>query len=136
MMLSVVIRPLTVVNIILASILMIWALRELYLRIVAKKAATFLSEEEFKQGMRKAQIIDVREKEEFRGGHILGARNFPYSMIKTMTNSIRKDQPIYLYDSKKALSIRVASRLKKEGFTNLYILKDGFDGWQGKVKRG
>ena len=41
-----------------------------------------LTEEEFRAGYRKAQLIDVREPNEFEGGHILGARNIPLSQLK------------------------------------------------------
>ncbi|MBD0825591.1 rhodanese-like domain-containing protein, partial [Aestuariibaculum marinum] len=37
-----------------------------------KRFLTTLNEEEFKAGYRKAQLIDVREPEEFKKGHILG----------------------------------------------------------------
>ena len=37
----------------------------------------------------------------------------PYSMLKTTIGSLRKDQPVYLYDQKKALSIRAANLLRK-----------------------
>lgn len=43
-----------------------------------KKIMKGLTEEEFKAGYRKAQLIDVREPNEFEGGHILGARNIPF----------------------------------------------------------
>ncbi len=42
-----------------------------------RKAVKVLTEEEFKKGYRKAQLIDVREPNEFDAGHILGARNIP-----------------------------------------------------------
>lgn len=41
-----------------------------------------LTEEEFRAGYRKAQLIDVREPNEYEGGHILGARNIPLSQLK------------------------------------------------------
>lgn len=41
-----------------------------------------LTEAEFIKGYRKAQLIDVREPNEFEGGHILGARNIPLSQLK------------------------------------------------------
>ena len=41
-----------------------------------------LNEEEFRAGYRKAQLIDVREPNEFDDGHILGARNIPLTQIK------------------------------------------------------
>lgn len=129
-------RPITVVNIILASILVIWGGFELFIRIMGKVSATTLEAEDFRSGMRKAQVIDLREKEEFRGGHILGARNMPYTVFKSMIPSIRKDQPIYLYDQKRTLSVRAAYKLKRAGFENIYILKGGFQNWDGKIKKG
>ena len=124
-----------VINIILLLIVLAIILWEVYLRVMAKRSATTLTEEEFREGMRKAQVIDVREKDVFDAGHILGARSMPYSMLKTTIGSLRKDQPVYLYDQKKALSIRAANLLRKNGYTDIYILKGGYDGWTGKVKK-
>ncbi|WP_241228006.1 rhodanese-like domain-containing protein, partial [Bacillus sp. 2A25] len=75
---------------------------------MAKRSATTLTEEAFREGMRKAQVMDVREKDVFDAGHILGARNIRYTVLKDSLGSIRKDQPVYIYDQKKSLSIRTA----------------------------
>ncbi|RXV00403.1 sulfurtransferase [Enterococcus faecalis] len=124
-----------VINGILLVIVLAMVFNELYLKIMVKRSAKMLTEEEFKETMRKAQVIDVREKDTFDVGHILGARSMPYSMLKTTIGSLRKDQPVYLYDQKKALSIRAANLLRKNGYTDIYILKGGYDGWTGKVKK-
>ena len=124
-----------VINGILLVIVLAMVFNELYLKIMVKRSAKMLTEEEFKETMRKAQVIDVREKDTFDAGHILGARSMPYSMLKTTIGSLRKDQPVYLYDQKKALSIRAANLLRKNGYTAIYILKGGYDGWTGKVKK-
>ncbi|MBO0423932.1 rhodanese-like domain-containing protein [Enterococcus plantarum] len=124
-----------IINGILVTILLAMGINELYLRIMAKRSAKTITEEEFKEGMRKAQIIDVREKDSFDAGHILGARSMPYTTIKTTLNSIRKDQPVYIYDQKKSLSIRTANQLRKNGYKDLYILKAGYEGWTGKTKK-
>ncbi|HHD7922544.1 TPA: rhodanese-like domain-containing protein [Enterococcus faecalis] len=124
-----------VINGILLVIVLAMVFNELYLKIMVKRSAKILTEEEFKETMRKAQVIDVREKDTFDAGHILGARSMPYSMLKTTIGSLRKDQPVYLYDQKKALSIRAANLLRKNGYTDIYILKGGYDGWTGKVKK-
>lgn len=117
-----------VINGILLVIVLAMVFNELYLKIMVKRSAKMLTEEEFKETMRKAQVIDVREKDTFDAGHILGARSMPYSMLKTTIGSLRKDQPVYLYDQKKALSIRAANLLRKNGYTDIYILKGGYDG--------
>ena len=124
-----------VINGTLLVIVLAMVFNELYLKIMVKRSAKMLTEEEFKETMRKAQVIDVREKDTFDAGHILGARSMPYSMLKTTIGSLRKDQPVYLYDQKKALSIRAANLLRKNGYTDIYILKGGYDGWTGKVKK-
>ena len=124
-----------VINGILLVIVLAMVFNELYLKIMVKRSAKMLTEEEFKETMRKAQVIDVREKDTFDAGHILGARSMPYSMLKTTIGSLRKDQPVYLYDQKKALSIRAANLLRKNGYTDIYILKGGYDGWTGTVKK-
>lgn len=124
-----------VINGILLVIVLAIVFNELYLKIMVKRSAKMLTEGEFKETMRKAQVIDVREKDTFDAGHILGARSMPYSMLKTTIGSLRKDQPVYLYDQKKALSIRAANLLRKNDYTDIYILKGGYDDWTGKVKK-
>lgn len=126
---------LTIINYVLWGALIIWGGYELIQYFRRKNAAQDLSPDEFKKDMRRSQIIDVREKDEFAAGHILGARNIPYVQMKQRLGEIRKDQPIYLYDEKNALSRRASLLLKKEGFTDIFRLKDGYKNWDGKIKR-
>ena len=100
-----------------------------------KRIAKTLTETEFREGYRKAQLIDVREQKEFQGGHILGARNIPLTQMKTRLNELRKDQPIYLYDQNGSRSARAALMLHKKGYRDLYQLQGGFRKWTGKIKK-
>lgn len=100
-----------------------------------KKILTTLTEEEFRQGYRKAQLIDVREPNEYKGGHILGARNIPLSQLRTRLTEIRKDQPIYMYCQNGTRTMRAALLLNKKGYKDLYQLKGGFKKWSGKIKK-
>lgn len=125
----------TIITIVLWIGIIAWGIWELVQFFRRKKAATVLSNEEFKQDMRKAQIVDVRGKDDFDAGHILGARNIPYMQLKQRAGELRKDQPIYLYDDKKTISFRSALLLQKKGFKDLYVLKDGYSKWDGKIKR-
>ncbi len=93
-----------------------------------------LTEEEFKAGYRKAQLIDVREPNEFNAGHILGARNIPMSQLKMRTKEIRPDKPVYLYCQSSTRSGRAAQMLYRKGYRDLYQLQGGFKKWAGKVK--
>ncbi|MEC6747182.1 rhodanese-like domain-containing protein [Marinilactibacillus sp. XAAS-LB27] len=125
----------TIFTIILWIGLLAWGIWELVQYFRRKNAAEVVTKEVFKENMRRAQIVDVRGKDEFDAGHILGARNVPYMQMKQRGNELRKDQPIYLYDEKKTMSARAAIMLKKQGYSNLYILKGGYADWDGKIKR-
>lgn len=93
-----------------------------------------LTEEQFKQGYRKAQLIDVREPNEFDNGHILGARNIPLTQLKHRLVEVRPDKPVYLYCQNNGRSTRAAQLLYKKGYKELYQLKGGFKKWTGKIK--
>ncbi|WP_262365983.1 rhodanese-like domain-containing protein [Bacillus sp. E214] len=100
----------------------------------SKKMVTTLSQEDFKAGYRKAQLIDVREQKEFDGGHILGARNIPSTQLKMRMKELRKDKPVYLYCQSGMRSTRAAQMLYKKGYRELYQLDGGFKQWKGKIK--
>lgn len=119
---------------VMAMILVVMGANWLYYYIQGRRSAKIIDQETFRQGMRKAQVIDVREKNEFNGSHIMGARNIPYTVLNQSLEAIRKDQPVYLYDTGKTLSIRAANKLRKKGYQDIYILKEGFEGWEGKKK--
>ncbi|WP_110927435.1 rhodanese-like domain-containing protein [Bacillus massiliglaciei] len=93
-----------------------------------------LTQEEFISGYRKAQLIDVREPNDFNNGHILGARNIPMTQMKTRLIEIRPDKPVYLYAQSELISGRAAQMLHRKGYKELYHLKGGFKSWTGKVK--
>ncbi|WP_051024244.1 MULTISPECIES: rhodanese-like domain-containing protein [Bacillus] len=107
----------------------------LYNLWATKRAVKTLTQEEFIEGYRKAQLIDVREPNEFEGGHILGARNIPMSQMKTRLKEIRPDKPVYLYCQSGLRSGRAAQLLYKKGYRQLFHLKGGFKQWTGKIKR-
>lgn len=107
----------------------------LYRYFKTKKILTTLTEEEFRKGYRKAQLIDVREQKEYDVGYILGARNIPVSQLKRRKNELRKDLPVYLYCQNEMRTQRAAAILEKEGFKMLYQLEGGFKKWTGNIKK-
>jgi len=96
---------------------------------------TTLTQEKFREGYRKAQLIDVREPQEFERGHILGARNIPVSQMKHRLVEMRKDKPVYLYCQGSSRSTRAAQLLHKHKYENINQLKGGFKKWTGKIKK-
>lgn len=99
-----------------------------------KRILSTLTEEQFREGYRKAQLIDVREPNEFEGGHILGARNIPLTQLKNRLREIRPDKPVYLYCQSGMRSSRAAAMLHRKGYKELSHLQGGFKKWSGKVK--
>lgn len=98
------------------------------------KAVIPLTQEQFIEGYRKAQLIDVREQKDFEAGHILGARNIPYSQLRQRYKEMRPDLPVYLYDQNGGKSARTALFLKKKDYEQLYHLQGGFRQWTGRIK--
>ena len=80
-------------------------------QILNKRAVTELDQNDFHKGLRKAQVVDVREKVDYDYGHINGARNIPITMFKQRFQGLRKDQPIYLCDANGIASYRAARML-------------------------
>lgn len=78
-------------------------------------------------------LIDVRSKQEFLEGHLDGAVNIPLYELEECCECKLKDKNAIIITycqcgtrSKKAITL-----LKKNGYKNLYHLKDGLDGLDG-----
>ncbi|EIT1229114.1 rhodanese-like domain-containing protein [Staphylococcus pseudintermedius] len=121
----------TLIVLIVLALVIIWMVTNF---IINKRSVTELNQEEFQEGIRKAQVIDLRENADYDYGHIIGARNIPMTMFRQRYQGLRKDQPIYLVDANGIASYRAARTLKKKGYTNLYMLKGGYKKWTGKIK--
>lgn len=111
---------------------LIWTIWN-YFRV--RKAAQFVENTEFKNLLRQGQLIDLRSPAEFGRKHILGARNFALAQFKESLSALRKDKPVLLYDSRRGQAVaRAVLILKKAGYQDIYVLRDGFEYWDGKVK--
>ncbi|APX72563.1 rhodanese-like domain-containing protein [Companilactobacillus allii] len=125
----------TILYIVVIGYLVYLAGSWLYYFIKGRQINGALSGEEFESTMRKAQIIDLREKNTFDAKHILGARNLPYTQLKYKEDELRPDLPVYLYEDRKSVSIRAAVKLQKKGFTDIKWLDERFSDWEGKTKK-
>lgn len=91
-------------------------------QILNKRAVKELDQNEFHNGIRKAQVIDVREKVDYDYGHINGSRNIPMTMFRQRFQGLRKDQPVYLCDANGIASYRSNSYFEKEWiYRYLYV---------------
>ncbi len=67
-------------------------------------------------------IIDVREKYEFKMGHVRGAINIPPNKLMAGASELEdlpKDTPLVLYCKTGARSAASMNFLRQQGFTNL-----------------
>lgn len=101
---------------------------------LSMRGVNMLTEDEFNQDLRKVQLIDLREKDKYEHGHILGSRNLPISSFQMKKGGIRKDKPVYLYDQNGRTALRAARMLKKDGHKDINVLKQGIAKWTGKIK--
>ena len=67
-----------------------------------------------------AQIIDVRSKEEFRGGHLPGSVNIPLENLSNNLSKIAKGRPVITCCASGMRSDAAKSILKSKGFTQVY----------------
>ncbi len=89
-----------------------------------------LDAEEFRNSMRKGQLIDIRLESAYQNEKINGSRNFPKTTIFQNLSKLRADQPIFIYDEIDHGRVkRVAKKLIRKGFQPVYVLKDGFLHW-------
>jgi len=118
---------------VILAIILVFAISTLIRHFQQKKYLNVLTQDEFIKGYRKAQLIDIREPQEFERGYIRGARNLPLTQMKQRLVELRPDKPVYLYGQSNNRSKRAAHLLHKRDFQELYILDGGFKKWTGKV---
>jgi rhodanese-related sulfurtransferase len=80
-----------------------------------------------------AQVIDVREPDEYVGGHLPESRNIPAARLEERIGEIDKfkDTPLILICQTGARSGGACPRLAKLGFTKVHSLEGGINAWRG-----
>lgn len=78
-----------------------------------------------------ALLIDTRGAAEFKAGHIAGAKHVSGDKIAEYAQQLQaaKDKPIILYCRNGLSSRNHAAALKAQGFSQVYQLKSGLEGW-------
>ena len=80
-----------------------------------------------------AMLVDVRTVEEYRGGHIPSAHNFPVENIKDIARLIpKKDTPVYLYCQSGRRAVRARDKMKSLGYINVQAI-GGIGDYKGKT---
>jgi rhodanese-related sulfurtransferase len=81
----------------------------------------------------KAVIVDVREPDEYRSGHIPNAINVPLSGFAGSLGQLEKykSRPVIICCRTSQRSARAAIALRQKQFANVQVLAGGIVGWQG-----
>ena len=79
-----------------------------------------------------AFVLDVREPNEFKGGHVLNSRLIPLGKLKERMGELEKykDQPIVVVCRSGNRSGTACFLLGKQGFSQVYTLAGGILAWQ------
>lgn len=88
-----------------------------------------------------AQVIDVREADEFAAGHLPEAKNVPLAKLSDRISEIErfKDKPVIVCCASGMRSGKACGELRKLGFAKIHNLSGGIDAWVGAgypVKKG
>jgi rhodanese-related sulfurtransferase len=78
-----------------------------------------------------ALVLDLRAKESFDAGHIGDARNVPAADLTSQVDSLKKwrDKTVITYDDSGSGGASAARTLAKLGFTKVFNLEGGLNGW-------
>jgi len=82
-------------------------------------------------------VVDVRTDEEYREGHIPGAKHIPYDEMENRFHELEnvKEKPILLVCRSGRRSVIAANVLSEKGFNHLFNLKGGMLEWNGPVSK-
>jgi rhodanese-related sulfurtransferase len=79
---------------------------------------------------KKDVVLDVRNPDEFRDGHIKGAINFPLPEITSHIEELKKYNRIYIHCKRGGRAQTAFQLLAGAGLTNLVCINDaGMDLW-------
>jgi len=81
------------------------------------------------RGMSDVQIVDVRRRSEWLGGHIAGAKLMPLDKLSGMLDTLDRTRPLAVHCKSGYRSAIAASLLQRAGFENVRNVIGGFDAW-------
>ena len=79
-----------------------------------------------------AVVVDIRNREAFQDGHIVGSVNFLQAELEKDFNQLRKykDRPIVIVCATGQKSGEIAAKLKKQNFERVHVLSGGINAWK------
>lgn len=82
---------------------------------------------------RDALVVDLRPAGDFKKSHLMNAVNVPVAKLEERAGELGKDKarPVLLYCALGSVAGEAAARLRKLGFSEVYPLRGGINGWLG-----
>ncbi|MDM5296811.1 sulfurtransferase TusA family protein [Bacillus pumilus] len=80
-------------------------------------------------------ILDVRELDEYEGGHIPGAVHIPLGEIERRAEELNRETLIYVICHSGRRSELATQKLKEKGFHQLINVVPGMISWTGKIEK-
>ena len=79
-----------------------------------------------------AIVLDIREQGEYNAGHVANARNIPAAALDKRVAEISKlkGKPVIVACASGARSHAVSAALRRQEFTEVYVLAGGINAWQ------
>lgn len=81
-----------------------------------------------KMNRQDAVVIDIRSQEKYKTGHIINAVHNPSTTIDNIKKYIKREVIVVCDTGMQANSF--STKLKKEGFAHVAVLKGGMQAWQ------
>ena len=107
----------------------------LYMDVTAEEAHQALAQPEARQSDR-VIIVDVRTPREYAARRLPGAKLVPFDELprRYKTEIPATTEKIFLYCMAGERSRSACDFLSRQGYTNLYNIKDGLQSWRGPIE--
>jgi len=79
-----------------------------------------------------ALVLDLRPTEQYRAGHLNGARQMGSEQILSAGDTLKKhkEKTVVVYDDSGALGGAAVRQLSAQGFTRVFALRGGLSAWR------
>lgn len=104
-------------------------LKKLFAASRQESAAIDVDEARRRLDAGEALLVDVREPDEWRAGHVAGATHIPLGSIASRASALPKDREILLICRTGNRSAMAQERLAQAGFRNVTNVEGGMTAW-------
>ncbi|MCA1668560.1 MAG: rhodanese-like domain-containing protein [Thermomicrobia bacterium] len=94
-----------------------------------ERAAVGVDEARRRVDAGEALLVDVREMDEWRAGHVAGAIHIPLGAVASRVAALPKDREILVICCTGNRSAMAQERLAQVGFTNVTNIEGGITAW-------